>query len=329
MSKYKYQSGFALYFDGFVKAKKVLNIGTIQYTKVFSEFDRFVISVGYDGCSLTEDLIFRWRSTRVNDSNRTLYGKMLVLAAFGKYLINNGIASYIPRMPLIRFTYDIPYIYTIDEMKRIFKSADSLRVNGTNRYDVLYAIPSLLRVLYSTGMRIGETLSIKNQDVDFEKRVIVVKDTKNKMHKLIPMNESLYMVMRQYHEYKCYLKCSGCDVESPEITFFCSLHGKILKKGTVHRWFTNILALSGIPYIGGCKGPHIHHIRHTFAVHSLHRLVTNGEDIYCIMPVLSKFLGHKDLRGTERYVRLTHEIYPEIQEAMKELTANIYPKITD
>ena len=47
------------------------------------------------------------------------------------------------------------------------------------------------------------------------------------------------------------------------------------------------------------------------------------------MPVLSKFLGHKDLRETERYVRLTHEIYPEINDIMSALTADIYPKPKD
>lgn len=72
-----------------------------------------------------------------------------------------------------------------------------------------------------------------------------------------------------------------------------------------------------------------HCARHTFAVHSLHKLVTSGEDIYSVMPVLSKFLGHKDLRGTERYVRLTHEIYPEINNIMSALTADIYPKPKD
>lgn len=329
MSKYKYQSGFSPYFEGFVKAKEIVNLGTIQYTKVFDEFDRFVVSQGYSGCALTEELVSKWRSTRVNDSNKTLYGKMLVLVAFGKYLVHNGVPSFIPRVPNIKFDYDTPYIYSKEEMSRIFESADSLRVNDLYHYDVLHAIPSLLRVLYVTGMRIGETLAIKNKDVNFEKRIIVVEDTKNKMHKLMPINESLNKVLLQYYEFKCNLKLPDCDVESPEITFFCSLHGKKLQEATIHRWFKRILSMSGIPYIGGCKGPHIHHIRHTFAVHSLHKLVTSGEDIYSVMPVLSKFLGHKDLRGTERYVRLTHEIYPEINDIMSALTADIYPKPKD
>lgn len=329
MSKYKYRSAFAPFFNDFVKAKEVMNLGTIQFTKLFDEFDRFVVSQGYTRCSLTEELVSKWRSSRVNDSNRTIYGKMLVLSAFGKYLAHNGVSTYIPNVPVIKFNYDTPYIYSKEEIARIFKSADSIRVDGLYRYDVLYAIPSLLRVLYATGMRIGETLSIKNKNVNFGKRVIVVEDTKNKIHKFMPMNESVFNVMKQYYDFKCRLKFPGYDVDSPDVTFFCSLHGRILKECTVHHWFKRILALSGIPFIGGCKGPHIHHMRHTFAVHSLHNLVSKGEDIYCIMPILSKFLGHKDLRGTERYVRLTHEIYPDINNMMYQLTANIYPTQSD
>lgn len=42
------------------------------------------------------------------------------------------------------------------------------------------------------------------------------------------------------------------------------------------------------------------------------KLVGEGMDLYCSLPVLSKFLGHLDAYSTERYLRLTQEVYPDI-----------------
>ncbi len=107
------------------------------------------------------------------------------------------------------------------------------------------------------------------------------------------------------------------DLDEPVFTLPAS-------DATVNYHVKKLIKAAGIE-----KKVSFHCTRHTFAVHSLHNLVSKGEDTYCIMPILSKFLGHKDLRGTERYVRLTHEIYPDINNMMYQLTANIYPTQSD
>ena len=56
--------------------------------------------------------------------------------------------------------------------------------------------------------------------------------------------------------------------------------------------------------------------------------VKDGADIYCVLPVLSIFLGHKTLMGTERYVRLTQEMYPDIIEMEQSVSSFIFPSIS-
>ena len=67
--------------------------------------------------------------------------------------------------------------------------------------------------------------------------------------------------------------------------------------------------------------------RHTFAVHSLMRQVRNGADIYCTLPILSVFLGHKKLSDTETYVRLTQEMYPDVLKLESSITSFLYPAL--
>lgn len=71
--------------------------------------------------------------------------------------------------------------------------------------------------------------------------------------------------------------------------------------------------------------PRVHDIRHSFAVHSLEKMVKSGEDIYCALPILSVFLGHKTIAGTEKYVRMTQEIFPEIIKMENHLTSFVFP----
>ena len=107
------------------------------------------------------------------------------------------------------------------------------------------------------------------------------------------------------------------DASAP---FFISYTGSKITKGTAYCWFRKILRMAGIPFIGDHRGPRVHDLRHTFAVHSLMKQVRSGRDIYCLLPILSVFMGHKTLAGTEHYVRLTSEIFPELNMQIGEVS---------
>ena len=80
----------------------------------------------------------------------------------------------------------------------------------------------------------------------------------------------------------------------------------------IHAQFRQILRIAKIPYNGSGNGPRPHDIRHTFAVHCLNNWVLSGEDITAALPVLSRYLGHNGLSGTQKYLQLTAQMYPDI-----------------
>lgn len=47
------------------------------------------------------------------------------------------------------------------------------------------------------------------------------------------------------------------------------------------------------------------------------KLVKEGKDIYCVMPYIAAYMGHKRLESTNNYLRLTQEIHPDIIKATK------------
>jgi integrase len=88
-----------------------------------------------------------------------------------------------------------------------------------------------------------------------------------------------------------------------------------------------VLAEVGISHLGGGKGPRVHDLRHTFAVHSLIKMSREGIDLYYSLPVLSEYMGHKSLESTDTYVRLTSEMFPEVMEDVNAVTAYVFPEM--
>ena len=71
----------------------------------------------------------------------------------------------------------------------------------------------------------------------------------------------------------------------------------------------------------------VHDFRHTFAVHTLNRWANNGDDICVCLPILSKFMGHASIAGTERYLRLTADVYPDVTRIFEENFGGVIPEV--
>ncbi len=132
----------------------------------------------------------------------------------------------------------------------------------------LIAAPALFRFLYCTGVRIGEALSIKNEDVDLEKNIIILKKTKNKIHRMIPVNPSLRIVLKDYISYRN--KMPIASIDKADKLFFVNCMGKCITEVGVWTRFQEVLKSCKIPHMGKNKGPRVHDLRHTFAVHCLY-----------------------------------------------------------
>jgi len=63
------------------------------------------------------------------------------------------------------------------------------------------------------------------------------------------------------------------------------------------------------------------------ACHSFVKLSEEGLDLYCSWPYLSTYLGHQSLESTERYVKLTADLYPELLKDGSNIYMDILPSI--
>ncbi|MBN1272507.1 MAG: tyrosine-type recombinase/integrase [Candidatus Aminicenantes bacterium] len=136
-------------------------------------------------------------------------------------------------------------------------------------------LKDVIVVALNTGMRRGEILNLRWEDVDFDRRFVFVEKTKSGRARSIPMNSVLFETLRR-------IRRNGT---SEEYVFWNKKTGKPIQD--VKKSFKSACEDAGIENL------RFHDLRHTFAT----RLVESGVDIVTV----AELLGHTSLRMTMRY----------------------------
>lgn len=322
MSNYNFRSVYAKHITDLVSLKQELGYKYLTEEFVLHQFDQYVIRNNFTSTSITPDIVEGWMEKRPNETDATRYGRISALIQLASYMCDMGVSNYIPRMPLISKSDFIPYIYSKEEMLAIFKACDNLTLSSLHFNSVIIILPALIRMLYATGIRISEARNLLDTDVHLDENYLIVRDSKNRTERIVPISQSLSDVCQQYVHYR-----EKIPLKIDKKYFFLSLSGcKCNGNNTMHRWFRLILKNAGIPFVGNHRGPRVHDLRHTFSLYAMEKMTKQGADMYHSMPVLATYLGHKALSSTEHYVRLCRAMYPELEKKIKFINQQIFPE---
>lgn len=312
------QGIYAEYIKQFIDFKRSIGFKYDTEEKLLIYFDRFTIMRAEKKVGITRELAEAWSQSNPNESSSYKVHRCICLNQFASYLCKVGVPSYMLQLPRHKSAF-VPYIFSWEQMTAIFTACDMLRSKKKRMDSPIIILPALLRLLYGTGLRIGEALSLKDQDVHLNDKTIIVRDSKNGKERLIPISSSLADVLQEYVNYKRRL-----PLPKPLLNhFFINLCSGSCKRDDVDRWFKKILWTAGISRHR--QGPRLHDLRHTFSVHSLAMMAEQDIDLYCSLPILSTYLGHQSLEATNAYVRLTSEMYPGLLKDVDLICLNVFP----
>jgi integrase/recombinase XerD len=301
--------------------KRALGLKYVEQERLMHVFDK--LSQQYDCTNgLSKDLVLTFVEKQPHWKRRTQEIRITSIRQIAYFFNTHGIKSYLcdtGRVMKLDEHFK-PYIFTHDEIQRIFKEIDSEKAaRHYDRNHIFY--PVIIRMLYSCGLRISEALNLKIKDVDLKNALIYIIDSKNHKCRTLPMDDSLI--------YFCegYLKQIH-PVYKDDDYFFEPPSGKKYNKTTVYHHFRKILFKCGISH-GGRRngGPRLHDLRHTFCICSLRQFLENGVDYQTALPILSVYMGHSKLSSTGKYLRLTAEAYPEIAKKLENQYGNIIPDL--
>lgn len=306
----------------YVSHKRSLGYKMEETEERLRRFDQLTIERGETEIGISRDLAEAWAEPFPMESDNARYGRISMLRGFSAYLQKVGYASYVPQLPKYKGNF-IPHIYTKQEMAAIFRECDKLTLSRHYMYSVKCVMPSLIRMLYGTGIRIGEALKLNHGDVNFEHGVLKLQGCKNGQDRIVPMSLSLMEVCKDWVAYKQKL---SLPVEADN-SFFTSADGRKFTECSVYEIFRQVLQRAGIGHGGRGVGPRLHDLRHTFCVNALVKLTEEGKDLYCALPVLMTYMGHQSIEATNRYVRLTQEMYPHLLLKMDEAYKCVFPDL--
>lgn len=228
-----------------------------------------------------------------------------VLTGLYRFAIGRGyvgcspLPRTLPKLP----AQQTPYVYSTEELHRLVEATTSLRVGHSPQVPAMFR--TLLLLLYGSGMRISEALHLTLKDVDLTEQVITVRDSKFFKTRLVPIGPKLTRELADHIErrHQLPMRCGSAS------SLFTTRDGRGWCYPRVISLFQHVRRVAGINCpIGELRPPRLHDIRHTAAVHRLIAWYRAGQDVQRLLPQLAIYLGHINIRSTQRYLQMTPDL---------------------
>ena len=321
----KFGSIFKNEFQDFLAIRETCmsTSGYKHYRCYLTSFDSYLKDCRLKERRITETIINEWINT-ITGKTSSKSNEIISIRMFIKYLKSLGVDAYIPIIPKVVDDY-IPYIFSDDELGRIFTAADNFSVNRTQHNpNMQIEFPMILRLLYGCGLRIGETLALQMKDIDLDGGIITMLHTKKDKQRLTPMSLTLTEVLRRY--------CLAMGIVGiPDAFLFPGIDPtKPASIRSIRNKFDVIAKSLGITLNERAwheRGPCMHCFRHVFVFKSFAKAEQDGRTIEDNVPFLSTYLGHDSLNETDKYLKFSSELYPKAIELFEEYTMDVFPEV--
>lgn len=314
-----FQSALAPWLRDLVLEKRALGYLYVTEQYLLRRLDRHLIEHGHDQPTLPKPMLATWLARAVHESAKTQSARVRIVRQLARFLQRHEVVvelpSSLPRaLPSARFA---ARIFTPGEIGRLLAAVDQLPpdARAPQRHRVM---PALFRVLYCCGLRLGEALRLRVDDVDLEAGVLTIREGKFRKDRLVPVAASLRVYLQQYH--------SEMGKRPSDAIFFAAPHGRVYSAHTPYAMFRRMLRVAKIPHGGRGQGPRVHDLRHTFAVRRLEAWYRESADLSSKLPVLSTYLGHESIAGTQRYLQLTASLRPDLSSVLQQQYGALIPR---
>lgn len=226
--------------------------------------------------------------------------RLSLVRRFAAYLNANGVeVPVIPNGLLpARKPRAVPFIYSQDDLDALLAACDTVfsddRIAATLR--------TVIGLLAATGLRIGEALNLRVDDIDFDNDVLVIRAAKSD-ERLVPIHPSTTTALEQYIA----LPARAATHPDPHGPVFVTANGTGYVYVTFQSRFKRVREAAGLIPRGRAR-PRLHDLRHTFATAHMTAAYSHGGDPDRVLSLLATWLGHSDAAHTYWYLAATGEL---------------------
>lgn len=273
-------------YKQYLLIEKNLSTGTIEtYDYSLNKLISFINDNKIDVKDITEELINEYLAYLHDHlSKTTIKRHITTLKQFFLFLQKEKIIedNIMDKLDNIKPSKTLPIVLSKKEINRLLESIEVLdEISSRNR--------CMLELLYSSGLRVSELLSLKLGDLHLNEKLLRCIGKGDK-ERIIPISEIACYYIRDYIDN--YRELLLNDNKSDYL--FLTKKGKIIQRTNFYNMLIKINKKAGIT-----KHNTPHTLRHTFATH----LLENDADLRSIQ----EMLGHSDISTTTIYTHVSQE----------------------
>jgi integrase len=289
--------------DDYLKLRRSLGYKLEVYGDILRKFDSFLNGKGER--RVTTRLALEFATLHPDYTPGVRVKRLLIVRGFARYLHGVDPSHEIPPPGLLpdKKCRARPYFYSAEEIRQLLEAAGRMSSPHKRHRLQPWTYRCLLGLLAASGMRVGEAINLRCQDINWSQGLLTVHQSKFGKSRLVPLHRSVVKVLLTYARRRNRIFAGG-----PESPFLVTSRGTRLERANVTTIFHTLSRQIGIRRPGGGPGPRLHDFRHRFAVETLLSWYRAGEDVERRLPTLSTYLGHVNVASTYWYLSCTPEL---------------------
>jgi len=279
---------FLVYLD----KEKQLSANTLEsYRRDIRQFEAYLKEHNLSLDKVTKTIIITYLIylQKLGKATSTISRNLASIRCFYQFMLNSRYIESDPSANLEspKVEKKMPSVLTKKEVELLLEQPVPSDPKGSRD-------KAMLELLYATGIRVSELISLELSDVDLNAGCIICRNNDNKVRSIPIGNIALKYLKLYLSEYRRKL-CTDSD----DNLLFVNFHGKKLTRQgfwKIIKYYTNKAKINKV------ITPHT--LRHSFAVH----LVENGADLQ----VIQEMLGHSDISTTQIYSKMNKNRVKEV-----------------
>lgn len=261
------------------------SVNTINtYSGLFKKYLAYLNSIKKNAEEVNEDDITSYLRALVMEAgiSNTLQNQTInAIKFYYEKVLHQERKTYYLERP--RKEHRLPKVLSRKEIKLILDNIDNIKHR------------CIMEIGYSSGLRIGEALSLKVEDIDSERMLLRINHAKGNKDRFTILSEALLPKLRHY--YRRY---------RPQQYLFEGHYNMPYSRSSVQKILKRAAQKSGIT-----KRVTFHMLRHSFATH----LLENGTDLR----IIQELLGHNSSKTTEIYTRVSKKMIQNVSSPLDSL----------
>jgi integrase len=289
-------SALAAAAEDYLRLRRSLGFKLERRGELLADFVAYLDQAGVDHISIEKALA--WAMLPANADSSWRAQRLGVVRCFARYLqaIDSRTEIPPPGLLFVGLRRPAPFIYSDADVERLMEAARTVRSPLHS-----LVLETLIGLLAVTGLRVGEAIRLDRDDVDYDRGLLMIRNSKSGHCRVVPLHASTLEALRRY--------CARRDelfASRGTGPLFISTTGTRLQSSNLCAAFVDLQRRACMPTRSHRRGPRLSDLRHTFAVRTV--LDWYANDVEAQLPKLSTFLGHTNPASTFWYLSAVPEL---------------------